>query len=77
MQISVNKDGYRYKSIRIPNFLFINRLAAWLICRKCDNVTYRQIWSFMRAFKKFCRKNKKWKLVEVRYSKGEKVEIII
>lgn len=77
MRIRVKEDGHHRINLWIPNFLLTNRFAAWLISRKSGNITYRQVRNFIRAFKKFHRKNGKWKLVEVRSPKGEEIEIII
>lgn len=77
MRIRVKEDGHHHINLWIPNFLLTNRFTAWLISRKSGNITYRQVWSFVHAFKKFRRKNGKWKLVEVHSSKGEEIEIII
>jgi len=77
MRITVKENGHRRINIWIPQFLFANRFTAWLLSRKNTNITYRQAWSFVRAFKKFRRGNGKWKLVEVTSSKGEEIEIIV
>ncbi len=77
MLIKVKENGHHRINLWIPNFLFANRFTAWLFSRKSRNITYRQVWSVICAFKKFQRKNGKWKLVEVSSSDGEEIEIIV
>ena len=61
----------------VPTFLLFNRFTAFLVSSGKENVTYRQAWTLFREIKRYRRKNGKWKLLEVRSSDGEEVEITI
>ena len=77
MRIQVKKKGKWSFRLGIPTFLLFNRFTAFLFSIGKEKVTYRQAWTLMREVKRYRRKNGKWKLVEIRTSDGEEVEITV
>ena len=77
MQIRVKKNRKWTLRMCIPTFLLFNRLNAFLISTGKENLTYRQVWTFMWGIRKYRRKYGKWKLVEIQSADGREIEITI
>ena len=77
MRIHVKKNEKWTFRLSIPTFILFNRFTAFLASIGKEDITYRQAWTLMREIKRYRRENGKWKLVEIRTSDGEEVEITI
>ena len=77
MRIKVKQKSRWSFRLTIPTFLLLNRVNAFFISRRDDNLTYKQVWAVFREIKAFRRRNGKWKIVEVQSADGDEVVIII
>ena len=80
MKITVKNTGNKKSiKIRIPSFLLLNRITAWIAAkffRKIrENITSKQLYILIKEIRRFKRRNKKLQLVEITEASGEYIEI--
>lgn len=80
MKITVKNTGNKKSiKIRIPSFLFLNRITAWIAAkffRKIrENITSKQLYILIKEIRRFKRRNKKLQLVEITEASREYIEI--
>lgn len=80
MRITV-KDSERNIKLAFPTGLLLNRLTALLapkiLSKHGVRLSRRQMLKFIKALNRFRRRNRKWKLVEVKSADGEHIEITL
>lgn len=80
MRIIVKDEDF-HLNLPIPTRLVVNRLTAVVLCRGLEkygvHVTQQQLMVFVREFRRFRHRHRRWTLVEVEGHDGEYVKIQI
>lgn len=81
MRIRMILSGGKKIRLRIPMFIVLSRMSAYIIAeaarRRGVSVSHEQIGVFMKTVKEFRCVHGQWKLVEVQSSDGTYVEITL
>lgn len=81
MQIVIKEPGRKKRHISLPSWLVTNRLSATILAAKLKEygvfLSRKQLHMLFRAVKAYKAQHPQWKLVEVRNSNGEYVEIVL